>query len=137
VSSGKSGHAEVCRIRYDPNRIQYKELLEVFWKMHDPTSLNRQGNDIGPQYRSVIFFHNQQQKTTAEMSRSAVEKSNAFSKPLATKIESANKFYIANTSHQDYFLHNPTSNYCINVIAPRVENIRKMFPDKIADAQAK
>jgi peptide-methionine (S)-S-oxide reductase len=131
VCSGKTGHAEVCEIIFDPGIISYKELLEIFWKTHDPTTLNRQGNDVGTQYRSVIFYHNDQQKKLAEFYKQELDKSGAWENPIVTEISPADNFYPAEEYHQDYFEKNPYQGYCAFVIAPKVEKFEKIFKDKL------
>jgi len=131
VSTGTTGHAEACQIIYDPAKISYDELLEVFWKTHDPTTLNRQGNDIGPQYRSVIFFTNPSQKEKAEHYKAALDKSGAFNNPIVTAIEPYRNFYSAENYHQDYYDQNGGQPYCRFVIAPKVEKFEKVFHSKL------
>ncbi len=134
VCTGSTGHAEVCQIRYDPARISYPELLEVFWKTHDPTTPNRQGNDIGTQYRSVIFYHNDRQKKLAESIKLKLDASGAFDDPIVTQIEPFGKFYKAETFHQDYYRNNPQRSYCRLVIRPKLEKFRKVFAGKLQTA---
>ncbi|MEP6466034.1 MAG: peptide-methionine (S)-S-oxide reductase MsrA [Parafilimonas sp.] len=131
VSTGTTGHAECCQIIFDPSIISYDELLEVFWKTHDPTTLNRQGNDVGPQYRSVIFYHSPQQKEEAEHYKIALNDSGAFNKPIVTAIEPYKNFYTAEDYHQKYFEYNPGQMYCRLVIAPKVEKFEKVFKSKL------
>lgn len=130
VCSGTTGHAECLQIVYDPKKISFDELLAVFWETHDPTTLNRQGNDIGSQYRSVIFYHNEQQRAIAEKYKEQLNKSGTFSKPIVTTLEPFIKFYPAEDYHQNYFNLNPTAPYCRYVIAPKVEKFRKKLRDK-------
>ena len=132
VCSGETGHAEVCHITYDPSKISYAKLLEVFWKTHDPTTLNRQGHDSGTQYRSVIFYHSGEQKALAEKYKKELDASGAWDKPLVTEISAAPKFWKAEDYHQNYFKTNPNQGYCAYVIAPKMEKFRKVFGDKIA-----
>lgn len=127
VCTGTTGHAEVCQIVYNPAVISYDELLEVFWEVHDPTTLNRQGNDIGTQYRSAIFYHNDYQKKLAETYRKKLDESGAFSKPIVTQIVPFQAFYPAEDYHRDYFAKNPGQPYCQLVIAPKVDKFRKVF----------
>jgi len=127
VCSGSTGHAEVVRITYDPNVVSYKELLDIFWKIHDPTTLNRQGADVGTQYRSVIFYHNDGQKRIAEASRQEVQKH--FSAPIVTQIVPLTKFWPAEAYHQDYFRNNPRQGYCRAVIAPKVKKFKHYFKE--------
>lgn len=131
VCTGTTGHAEVARIIYDPTKISYEGLLEVFWHVHDPTTLNRQGHDVGTQYRSVIFYHNKQQKEAAEKSKKEVEVSGLWDGPIVTQIEPLDTFYEAENYHQDYFNNNPNQPYCNAVIKPKLEKFRKEFKDKL------
>jgi peptide-methionine (S)-S-oxide reductase len=132
VCTGETGHAEALQIVYDPKKISFDELLEVFWKTHDPTTLNSQGNDFGTQYRSGIFYHNQEQKQKAEHYKAELDKSGAFDKPIVTEITSFAKFYPAEDYHQQYFDNNGNTNpYCRIVIKPKVEKFRKVFKDKL------
>jgi len=121
VCSGKTGHAEVAQITFDPRKISYEKLLAVLWEAHDPTTMNRQGADVGTQYRSVIFYHDERQKATAEKSMDAVRK--RFSSPLVTAIEPLTSFYKAENYHQDYFRNNPNAPYCRLVIQPKLEKL--------------
>jgi len=131
VCTGKTGHAEVTQITYDPKIITYDELLEVFWKTHDPTTLNRQGNDVGTQYRSVIFYHNEEQKELAENYKKELDKSGAWDNPIVTEISPVTNFYPAEGYHQDYYENNPNQGYCAFVIAPKVDKFEKVFKDKL------
>ena len=131
VCSGTTGHAEVTQITYNPKIITYDELLEVFWKTHDPTTLNRQGNDVGTQYRSVIFYHNEEQKELAENYKKELDKSGAWDKPIVTEISPFTKFYSAEGYHQDYYNNNPNQGYCAFIIAPKVDKFEKVFKDKL------
>lgn len=131
ISTGTTGHAEVARIIYDTDIISFKELLEVFWKTHDPTTLNRQGNDVGTQYRSAIFYHNATQKQEAEFYKAELGKAGAFSNPIITEISPLNNYYKAENYHQDYYSINPNQGYCQYVIAPKMEKFRKAFKDKL------
>lgn len=131
VGTGVTGHAECLNIVYDPAKVTYDELLEIFWQTHDPTTLNRQGNDIGPQYRSVIFYRNQQQKDVAEKYKKELDKSGAFPKPIVTTLEPFTKFYKAENYHQNYYNENGSQPYCQFVIRPKVEKFRKVFKDKL------
>jgi peptide-methionine (S)-S-oxide reductase len=131
VCSGKTGHAEVTQITYDPKVITYDELLEVFWRTHDPTTLNRQGNDVGTQYRSVIFYHNEEQKPLAEKYKEELNKSGAWDKPIVTEIKPFTNFYPAENYHQNYYDNNPAQPYCSFVITPKVEKFEKVFKDKL------
>jgi peptide-methionine (S)-S-oxide reductase len=131
VCQGNTGHAEVVQVYFDPEIISFVELLEVFWSIHDPTTLNRQGNDVGPQYRSVIFYHDDRQKDLAENYRRKLEESEAFDDPIVTAIEPYRNFYKAEDYHQNYFNLNPQLPYCRIVIQPKVEKFRKVFADKL------
>ena len=133
VCTGRTGHAEVARITYDPAILSFKEVLEVFWKTHDPTTLNRQGADKGTQYRSAIFYLNESQKETAAHYKMKLEESKAFSAPIVTEIVAAGKFYKAENYHQDYFKLNPNQGYCQYVIQPKMEKFRKAFADKLKE----
>ncbi len=123
VSRGDTGHAEVVRIEYDPERITYKKLLEIFWKAHDPTQLNRQGADVGTQYRSAIFYHDEDQKHAAEASKDAVNRSEKHASPVVTAIVPASTFYPAETYHHAYFQNNPDAPYSRHVIQPKLEKL--------------
>lgn len=131
VCTGTTGHAEACQITYDPARISYDELLEVFWKTHDPTTRNRQGNDIGPQYRSVIFYHDEEQKQLAESYKTKLEAEHIWNRPIVTEIVPFTKFWPAESYHQNYYNNNPDKGYCTLVITPKVEKFRKVFKDKL------
>ncbi len=131
VCTGTTGHAEVCQITYDKSKISFKDLLEVFWKTHDPTTLNRQGNDHGTQYRSVIFYHNDEQKQLAEKYKAELNKSGAWENPVVTEITPYTAFYKAEDYHQDYYNLNGTEPYCRFVIQPKVEKFEKVFKDKM------
>jgi len=131
VCEKNTGHAEVVQVVYDPSKISYDELLEVFWQTHDPTSLNKQGNDIGPQYRSVIFYHNNEQRKKAEKYKADLDKSGAFNKPIVTAIEPFKNFYTAEKYHQDYYNNNGSAPYCYYVIRPKLEKFEKVFKNKL------
>jgi peptide-methionine (S)-S-oxide reductase len=131
VSTGTTGHAECCQVIYDPSKISYDELLEVFWKTHDPTTLNRQGNDVGTQYRSVIFYHSPEQKEKAEHYKAELDTSGAFNKPIVTAIEHYKNFYSAENYHQKYYEYNGGQMYCRLVIAPKVDKFEKVFKNKL------
>jgi peptide-methionine (S)-S-oxide reductase len=131
VCTGKTGHAEVTQITYDPNVISYDELLEVFWKTHDPTTLNRQGNDVGTQYRSAIFYHNDVQKNLAEKYKKELDASGAWDNPIVTEISPLKNYFPAEEYHQEYYANNPNQGYCAFVIAPKLEKFRKVFKDKL------
>jgi peptide-methionine (S)-S-oxide reductase len=131
ISSGKTGHAEVVQITYDPNVITYEEMLEVFWKTHDPTTLNRQGNDIGTQYRSVVFYHSERQKELAEHYKNALNKEGVYKDPIVTEISPLAEFYEAEEYHQNYYAQNPNQGYCSFVITPKIEKFEKVFKEKL------
>jgi peptide-methionine (S)-S-oxide reductase len=131
VCSGNTGHAEVVQIIYDPDVVSYDDLLKIFWKTHDPTTLNRQGADVGEQYRSIILYHNEKQKEKAEYYKNELEKSGAWDKPIVTQIVPFTIFYKAEDYHQNYFENNPHQGYCSFVIAPKVEKFEKVFKDKL------
>ncbi len=134
VCEGTTGHAECVEIVYDPEKITFDELLEVFWQTHDPTTLNRQGNDVGTQYRSAIFYHNADQKAKAEKYKAELSKSGAWDKPLVTEITAASVFYPAENYHQDYYNNNGSAPYCYYVIKPKMEKFEKVFKDKLKKA---
>lgn len=127
VSSGRTDHAEVTRITYDPSVVSYKQLLEVFWHTHNPTTKNRQGADVGPQYRSVIFYHNEKQKEIAEKSLAKTDASDLWEDPIVTEIEPLTNFSKAENYHQNYYANNPNAGYCTVVIAPKLKKFRKEF----------
>jgi peptide-methionine (S)-S-oxide reductase len=131
VCTGTTGHAECLNIVYDPAKISFDELLEIFWKVHDPTTLNRQGADVGTQYRSSIFYHNEAQKTTAEKYKAELDKSGAWDKPIVTTLEPFVKFYAAEDYHQDYYNNNTGQGYCQFVIRPKLEKFEKVFKSKL------
>ncbi len=131
VCTGNTGHAEVCQIVYDPTVISFNKLLEIFWSVHDPTTLNRQGNDVGTQYRSVIFYTTIRQRELALIYKAKLNKENTFGKPVVTEIISLKYFYKAEDYHQDYFDNNKDAPYCSYVVAPKVEKFRKVFPDNL------
>ncbi len=131
VCTGKTGHAEVVQITYNPDIISFDELLEVFWAVHDPTTLNRQGADVGTQYRSVIFYHSPEQKVIAEKYKARLNEEKAFDKPVITEISPFTNFFKAEAYHQEYFKNNPTQGYCRIVVAPKVDKFKKVFHDKL------
>ena len=131
VCSGTTGHAEVVQIVFDPTVISFEEILFIFWRTHDPTTLNRQGNDVGTQYRSVIFYHDEQQKKIAEQSKAETDASNLWADPIVTEIAPLTIFYEAEAYHQNYFVENPYQPYCIFVINPKVQKFRKSFRNKL------
>jgi peptide-methionine (S)-S-oxide reductase len=124
IGTGRTGHAEVVRVDYDPKIVSYETLLAVFWQAHDPTTLNRQGADVGPQYRSIILTVDEAQRTLAEKSRAAAQA--AFDRPIVTEIVPFVRFYEAEDYHQDYFARNPTAGYCVYVIAPKLRKLGKL-----------
>ena len=131
VCAGETGHAEVCQIFYDPKKLSYEELLEVFWSSHDPTTMNRQGADEGTQYRSVIFYHNQKQKEIAEKYKNKLNDERAFEKPVVTEISAYKDFYKAEEYHQNYYQENSNKPYCQLVIRPKLEKFEKIFRSKV------
>lgn len=131
VCSGNTGHAEVLQIGYNPAKISYNELLEVFWATHDPTTLNRQGNDIGTQYRSIIFYHNEEQKQLAEKSKQEADTSGVFGDSVVTFIEPIPDFYPAENYHQNYYNRHPEQSYCSYIIGPKVAKVREYFKEKL------
>jgi peptide-methionine (S)-S-oxide reductase len=131
VCEKNTGHAEVLQVTFNPDEISVDELLEIFWQTHDPTTLNRQGNDVGPQYRSVVFYHTPEQKERAEFFKKKLDESGAFENPIVTTIEPFKNFYIAENYHQDYYNRNGNQPYCYFVIRPKLEKFEKAFKDKL------
>lgn len=131
VCSGTTNHAEVVQITFDPKIVSYDELLEIFWKTHDPTTLNKQGADVGTQYRSVIFYHNDNQKKKAESYKAELTKEKIWDDPIVTEISPFTKFYSAEKYHQNYYDLNPNKGYCSFVITPKIEKFEKIFKDKL------
>ena len=131
ICTGQTGHAEVAQVVFDPSVISYEELLEAFWFVHDPTQLNRQGNDIGTQYRSVIFYHNEAQKTVALKYLQKLEAENVWDKPIVTQIVEINNYFEAEDYHHNYYENNPGNPYCQSVVRPKVEKFRKVFAEKM------
>lgn len=131
VCTGLTGHAEAIQITFDPKKVSFAELLDIFWKTHDPTTLNRQGADEGTQYRSAIFFHTEEQKSLADSYRKKLDASGAFDHPIVTEITPASVFYPAENYHQNYYNLNGKAPYCSYVIAPKLEKFKKVFGDKI------
>jgi peptide-methionine (S)-S-oxide reductase len=127
VTTGRTGHAEVVQITFDPEAVSYAKILEVFFLMHDPTTLNRQGNDIGTQYRSVIFFHNGEQERTTREAIELLEKNRIYHDPVVTEVVPFEAFYLAEDYHHNYFERNKNQPYCQFIIAPKVEKFRKIF----------
>lgn len=136
VTTGETGHAECVQIEYEADKISYDELLEVFWQVHDPTTLNRQGADVGTQYRSAIFYHNAEQQQKAEHYKTQLDKEGAFGKPIVTEITPLDKFYVAENYHQEYYENNKNANpYCAMVIRPKLDKFKKAFATKLKSAQ--
>jgi len=133
VSYGNTGHAEVARILYDPEVITFEQLLEVFWHTHDPTTLNRQGPDVGPQYRSAIFYHNEEQKEIAEQSLAKTDESDLWEDPIVTEITPLKNYSEAEDYHQNYYANNPNAGYCQVIIAPKLKKFRKEFSHMLKD----
>nr|WP_319265617.1 peptide-methionine (S)-S-oxide reductase MsrA [uncultured Draconibacterium sp.] len=131
VCEGTTGHAEVVQITFDPEVVSFSEILEVFFMTHDPTTLNRQGNDVGPQYRSAIFYHNEKQKEVAERVIDLFEKEEVYSKPIVTEVTGFDKFYVAEDYHINYYARNKTQGYCQFVVAPKLEKFKKIFKDQL------
>ncbi|MCB9069709.1 MAG: peptide-methionine (S)-S-oxide reductase MsrA [Calditrichae bacterium] len=129
ICSGTTGHAEVIQIAFDPAVISYDQLLTVFWHVHDPTTLNRQGADVGTQYRSTIMVHNEEQRSIAEVSKAETDASGLWNDPIVTEIVPLDVFYPAESYHQDYYNRNPRQGYCSFVIAPKMQKFRKEFAD--------
>lgn len=134
VCTGETGHAEVSKITFDPSVISYDELLAAFWTAHDPTQLNRQGNDVGTQYRSVVFYHNNTQKEKAESYKKQLNEEKVYNEPIVTEISPAATFYKAEDYHQNYFNENGSQPYCVFVVKPKVEKFKKVFKDKLKTA---
>jgi peptide-methionine (S)-S-oxide reductase len=131
VCSGRTGHAEVVQVTFDQAAISFRELLEMFFVIHDPTTLNRQGNDVGTQYRSAIFYHTPVQKKTAEEVIAAFTKDQVYANPIVTEVVPAGPFYMAEDYHQEYFARNPLQGYCTYVVGPKVAKFRKQFAAKL------
>jgi peptide-methionine (S)-S-oxide reductase len=131
VCTGETGHAEACNIYYDPAIISYDELLAAFWVAHDPTTLNRQGNDVGTQYRSAIFYHNEEQKHKAEEYKKKLTDEHVYSGPVVTEISPYTKFYKAEDYHQNYYNENSNQGYCQFVVKPKMDKFKKVFKDKL------
>lgn len=131
VCGKRTGHAEVVQVWFDPSVISYEDILYIFWRIHDPTTPDRQGNDVGPQYRSVIFYHDEAQRATAEQTRADTERARVWPDPIVTQIAPFEAFYEAEGYHQDYFANNPYQPYCVYVVDPKVRKFRKTFADKL------
>ncbi|MBL8512062.1 MAG: peptide-methionine (S)-S-oxide reductase MsrA [Betaproteobacteria bacterium] len=134
VCRGSSGHAEIVQVSYDPAIISFSEILEVFFAIHDPTTLNRQGNDVGSQYRSAIFYHDEAQQRTAQQVIERLNQAQLWDKPIVTEITPASVFYPAEEYHQHYFKRNPGQGYCVAVVSPKVAKFRKNFVGKLKSA---
>jgi peptide-methionine (S)-S-oxide reductase len=131
VCTGLTGHAECIQLLYDPKEVSFDELLQVFWQTHDPTTLNRQGNDVGTQYRSAIFYQNEEQKKIAESYKKELNAKKVFDNPIVTEIEPLKNFYPAEDYHQNYYNNNGDQPYCYFVIKPKLEKFEKVFKDKL------
>ncbi len=131
VTTGRTGHAEVCQIQFDSEQISFEDMLEVFFSTHDPTTLNRQGDDVGTQYRSVIFYHSEVQREIAERVKKDFDESGTWKNPIVTEIVPYEKFYSAEDYHQNYFRNNPNQGYCQLVIAPKLKKFEKVFKLKL------
>jgi peptide-methionine (S)-S-oxide reductase len=131
VCTGRTGHAEVVRLTFDPAAVSFRELLEVFFVIHDPTQLNRQGNDVGTQYRSAIFYHAPEQKAVAEEVIATFTKDKIFDRPIVTEVVPATAFYMAEDYHQEYFARNPGQGYCVAVVNPKVAKFRLKFAERL------
>lgn len=131
VSSGATGHAEVIQVAYDPAKLTYREVLEIFFAFHDPTTPDRQGGDVGTQYRSAIFYHTPEQKAEAERVIAELEAEKVWDDPIVTQVTPFEKFYPAEEYHRDYYRRNPDQGYCRAVIAPKVAKVRKLYLDKL------
>lgn len=131
VCSGLTGHAEVAQITYDPKKISFEDILEVFWKTHDPTTLNKQGADVGTQYRSAIFYHDEEQRRIAEAFKNELNASGAFDSPIVTEITPIKEFYKAEDYHQNYYNDNSSQPYCSYVVRPKVEKVKLLFKDRL------
>ena len=132
VSSGSTGHAEAIEIEFNPKEISFDQLLEVFWQLHDPTTMNRQGNDVGTQYRSAIFFRNEAQKKVAEQSKQKIGASGMYKDPIVTEIRPFTNFYVAENYHQDFYDRNRDYPYCNVIIDPKIKKLYKNFGDRIS-----
>jgi peptide-methionine (S)-S-oxide reductase len=131
VCTGRTGHAEVVEITFDPGVVSFRELLEVFFVIHDPTTLNRQGNDTGTQYRSAIFYHSPEQKKIADETIGELAREKVFPSPIVTQVVPADTFYVAEDYHQEYFARNPFQPYCTYIVSPKLAKFRKHFADKV------
>ena len=131
VSEGSTGHAESIRIEFDPKIISYDKILEIYWRTHDPTMMNRQGNDVGPQYRSEVFFHDKEQEKTAKNLKDKLERENVFKNPIVTKIVPFTNFYPAEDYHKNYYENNRNNPYCMLVIDPKIKKLLEEFPEEV------
>jgi peptide-methionine (S)-S-oxide reductase len=131
VCSGRTGHAEAVKISFDPDVVTYKEILEIFFVIHDPTTLNRQGNDVGTQYRSAIYYHSSEQKRIAEEVMASLTRDHLYSNPIVTELVPASTWHEAESYHQEYFARNPFQGYCTAVVGPKVAKFRKLFTSKL------
>lgn len=131
VCTGTTGHAEVIQIKFDPEKITFEELLYVFFKTHDPTTLNRQGNDVGTQYRSAVFYHDDKQKESAELIKKKIDEAGIYSNPVVTEISAASTMYVAEDYHINYFNKNPNNGYCRAFIPGKIAKLKKLFGDKL------
>lgn len=131
VCSETTGHAEAIQVKFNPDEISFKEILQIFFSVHDPTTLNRQGNDVGTSYRSAIFYHSDEQKQIAEEVIEEVTEEGIYDNPIVTQVAPLDKFYIAENYHQEYFANNPNQPYCAAVVAPKVAKFRKKFVDRL------
>jgi peptide-methionine (S)-S-oxide reductase len=131
IGTGRTGHAEAVQITFDPKLVSYEDLLEIFFGTHDPTTLNRQGADVGTQYRSEVFYHSEAQKEKAEQYIQWIEKEQLYKNPIVTKVSPAKEFYLAEDYHQDYYSQNSEQGYCQMVIAPKLEKLRKYYQSKL------
>lgn len=131
VCAGRTGHAEALEIKFDPTVVSYEELLEIFWKTHDPTTLNRQGNDVGTQYRSAVFYHDDTQQELAEHYKAELDAAGIFARPIVTEITEASVFYPAEEDHQNYYNDHPEQGYCRIIIQPKIDKLKAIFADKV------
>ena len=135
LCGGTSGHAECIHFNYDPAKVSYETLLEVFWKTHDPTTLNKQGADEGPQYRSAVFYHSEEQRELAEKYKAKLDEAGVFDSPIVTEITAASEFYSAKADHQNFYNSNPGNRYCSLVIRPKVDKLEAVFADKLKSSE--
>ncbi|NNK47786.1 MAG: peptide-methionine (S)-S-oxide reductase MsrA [Gemmatimonadetes bacterium] len=134
VCSGRTGHAEVVQVAYDPDEVSYRDLLEIFFSIHDPTTLNRQGADVGTQYRSAIFYHDEGQKDVAESMIAELERDSVFEDPIVTEVSALDRYYPGEAYHQDYYRNNPGQGYCQVVVAPKLAKFRARYAARLKDA---